>query len=140
MILISLVVLPFLPKKAIDPWGVVVPYHIWILVILVSGIGFIGYFLNKYFSKSKIKGVYLTSFIGSILSSTAVTVELSQKIGKEKKKTPTYFVPAILLAIFVMEVRDMLIILLATKTFDWSFVATPIIMALSSLLLFGFYF
>jgi uncharacterized membrane protein (DUF4010 family) len=84
---------------------------------LVTGIGFVGYFLNKFFKDGKIKGVYLTSFLGSLISSTAVTVQLSQKI-KNKKETPDYFLPSILLAIAVMEFRDLLIIVLALHKFD----------------------
>ena len=78
------------------------------LVVLVSGISFVGYFFNKFFQNSKIKGIYLTSFFGSILSSTAVTVQLSQKI-KKLKKVPKYFLPSILLAILIMEARNFIL-------------------------------
>ncbi len=140
MILITLVVLPFLPKVAIDPWGVFIPYNVWLLVVLVTGISFIGYFLNKFFSKGKIKGVYLTSFLGSIISSTAVTVGLSQKLKNNKEKTPKYFLPSILLAIFVMEFRDLIIIILATNKVNLILIATPLIMGIVSIVMFYWFF
>ncbi len=126
MILISLVVLPFLPKKAIDPWGVFVPYDVWVLVVLVTGIGFMGYFLNKILKKKNMNSLYLTSFLGSIISSTVVTVELSQKT--KKVDLGKYFVPSILLAISVMLVRDIVIIILASASLNWEFIKIPSLM------------
>ena len=138
MILITLVVLPFLPKKAIDPWGVFIPYDVWVLVILVTGIGFFGYFLDKYFNKKKINGLYLTSFLGSILSSTAVTVQVSQKT--KKTKLDGFFVSAIGLSIGVMLVRDIAIILIASGTFNFELIRIPLIMVIFSTLYFIYYF
>src|SRR5690606_42070883 len=45
--LVAAVVLPILPNETIDPWGVVNPSQIWLLVVFVSGIGFGGYVLMK---------------------------------------------------------------------------------------------
>ncbi len=148
MIIISLVILPFLPKEAIDKWGIIVPYNIWFLVVLMSGISFVGYFLNKVLKDTKVNGLYLTSFLGSLVSSTAVTVQLSHEIKKENlensgkiksnKKAKT-FVSAILLAISVMQMRVVILIVLATQNFNFSIVAPPLIMSIISFLLFLFY-
>ena len=134
MIIISLVFLPFLPKKAIDQWGVFVPYDVWMLVVLVTGIGFLGYFLNKIFNKGKFKGIYLTSVLGSIISSTAVTVQLSQKVKKDSSVLK-YLPVSILLAIAVMLIRDILIVLAASDKIAWTIIKTPVVMLLTALFL-----
>ena len=43
--LVSLVILPLLPNRAFGPYGVLNPYAIWLMVVLISGISFLGYIL-----------------------------------------------------------------------------------------------
>ncbi len=119
-------------------WKEINLYKIWLLVVLISGIRFIGYFFHKYLKSSKIKGVYVTSFVGSIVSSTAVTVELAQEV-KNMKIIPKYILPALLLAISVMEFRDFVIIIVGSGGIIWQFLLTTIIMSVSSLIL-AYYF
>ena len=38
-----LVVLPLLPKQPIDPWGVLQPYALWRIVVLIMGVGVLGH-------------------------------------------------------------------------------------------------
>ena len=46
---ISLLILPFLPNHAYGPAGLEVlnPHTIWLFVVFISGIGFVGYVLIK---------------------------------------------------------------------------------------------
>ena len=37
--LLAFVVLPLLPDRTIDPWGIFNPYEIWLLVLFIVGIG-----------------------------------------------------------------------------------------------------
>jgi len=46
--LISLVILPFLPNKGYGPLNVFNPYNIWLMVVFISGISFIGYIFIKW--------------------------------------------------------------------------------------------
>lgn len=75
LLFLSGAILPFLPREPIDEWGVFVPFTVWLLVILISAIEFVGYFLIKYLGTRG--GVPLIAFLGSIVSSTAVTTSLS---------------------------------------------------------------
>src|SRR5690606_23488791 len=45
--IIALVIYPILPLEAVDPWGVINLRQIWLFVILVSLIGYIGYILIR---------------------------------------------------------------------------------------------
>jgi uncharacterized membrane protein (DUF4010 family) len=75
--LIALVVLPLLPNRTIDPLDVLNLYKIWLLVVFISGIGFVGYILMKVFGAQS--GAGLTGIMGGVVSSTAVTVVMSHR-------------------------------------------------------------
>jgi len=108
LLIISAIVLPILPQTAIDPWGALVPYNIWLVVIFVSAIGFVGYFLNKYFGKQK--SVLLTSVLGSFVSSTVVTTGLAIQSRKDtENKNTVLFVSGISIAIITMLARVTLV-------------------------------
>ena len=71
VLVIVLIVLPLLPDRALDPYDAFNPYKVMFLVILISGISFVGYFLTKFLGPEK--GLGLTGLLGGLTSSTAVT-------------------------------------------------------------------
>lgn len=75
--LISLVILPLLPDQALGPLGVLNPFEIWVLVILVSGISFVGYLLMKFGAPRQGSG--LAGLFGGLVSSTATTVSFATR-------------------------------------------------------------
>jgi uncharacterized membrane protein (DUF4010 family) len=75
-LLITFIVLPILPNQYIDKFNLINPYQLWIFVVLLSGLSFLGYILNKIWGK---RGIYLAGIIGGLASSTAVTITFSQK-------------------------------------------------------------
>lgn len=101
LLAISAAVLPFLPRTPIDPWGVVIPFNIWLLVVLISGIGFLGYFLSKFFGVKG--GIPLTAFLGSIVSSTAVTTSMADQ--SKRLKLTGIFTVGIMIAHATMQLR-----------------------------------
>ncbi len=130
LLALSGAVLPFLPREPIDPWGVFVPFNVWLLVMLISGIGFIGYFLIKYLGVKG--GIPLTGFLGSIVSSTAVTISMATQ-SKETKLNDV-FAGGILIAMGTMQVRVIgEILLLGTPDF-YKFLIVPIAMAVASII------
>jgi uncharacterized membrane protein (DUF4010 family) len=131
LLLLSGLILPFLPTTAIDPWGVFVPFNIWFLVILVLTFEFLGYFLIKFYGAKG--GIPLTGFLGSIVSSTAVTTSLASK-SKNSIHTRIYS-GAILIALGTMQIRVMIeIILLSPLSFWHTYILVPISMALVTLI------
>ncbi len=130
LLALSGAVLPFLPREPIDPWGVFVPFNIWLLVMLISGIGFIGYFLIKYLGAKG--GIPLMGFLGSIVSSTAVTISMANQ--SKETKLNDIFAGGILIALGTMQIRVVgEILLLGTPDF-YKFLIMPIAMALVSLI------
>jgi uncharacterized membrane protein (DUF4010 family) len=78
-----LIVLPLLPDRALDPWGALNPYKVGLLVVLISGISFVGYFLTRILGAQR--GLGLTGVLGGLTSSTAVTAAMSA----EARQNPT---------------------------------------------------
>lgn len=46
LLVISVVLLPLLPNKGYGPWEAVNPYWTWWMVVLISGLSFLGYLIN----------------------------------------------------------------------------------------------
>ncbi|MCA9619661.1 MAG: DUF4010 domain-containing protein, partial [Myxococcales bacterium] len=80
-LVVILIVLPLLPNRAIDPYQAFNPYKVGVLVVLISGIGFAGYFLTRFLGAQK--GLGLTGIIGGLTSSTAVTAAMAQRAKEQ---------------------------------------------------------
>ena len=107
---ISVIVLPILPNRAYGPAALQVlnPYKIWLMVVLISGISFLGYVLIKVVGARR--GIGLMGLLGGLASSTAVTLSLSQR-SREDSRLSRSFALAILLAWVVMFVRVLFVVL-----------------------------
>ncbi|MDQ7011107.1 MAG: MgtC/SapB family protein [Mariprofundaceae bacterium] len=75
-LIVSVVVLPVLPNKAYGPYESLNPQHIWLMVVLISGIGFAGYAAIKVMGQRV--GLGITGMLGGLASSTAVTLSMSR--------------------------------------------------------------
>jgi len=72
---LSAVILPFLPNEYFGPWQFFNPYITWWVIVLISGLSFVGYILHLFLGSRG--SVMITSGIGGMISSTAVTSSLS---------------------------------------------------------------
>ena len=102
--LISVIVLPLLPNETFGPppIDVINPYKIWLMVVLIAGLNFVGYVLVKVLGNEH--GIGLTGLLGGLVSSTAVTLSFSQRSRREPAQAQA-FVLAILIAWSIMFVR-----------------------------------
>jgi uncharacterized membrane protein (DUF4010 family) len=127
--LISVIILPLLPNKNFSllqfqslnlflkdiPWlynlfeqlNFFNPFKIWLVVVLISALSFAGYIAVKALGANK--GIVLTSLLGGIVSSTAVTVSMAEK-SKGKEITGP-FILGIVIASCVMYLRVLILIL-----------------------------
>ena len=101
LLVISLVLLPLLPNEGYGPWDAFNPYWVWWMVVLISGLSFVGYVAIKIAGKNL--GTLLTSFAGGLASSTAVTISLAQ--FAKSSKTTFVFMAGVLLASSIMFIR-----------------------------------
>ena len=81
---ITVIVLPVLPNREFGPppLDVLNPYEIWLMVVLISGISFLGYVMIKLVGPRQ--GISLTGILGGIVSSTPVTLSFAQRSQEEK--------------------------------------------------------
>jgi uncharacterized membrane protein (DUF4010 family) len=71
------IILPLLPEANISEQIPVSPYHLWLAIVVVSGISYSSYLLKKFVFPDS--GIMLTGLLGGIYSSTATTVILARK-------------------------------------------------------------
>jgi uncharacterized membrane protein (DUF4010 family) len=72
LLIATFIVLPLLPNEPIDPWGALNPWALWVLVLLISGLGLVGYVATRLLGAHR--GIALTGLTGGVVSSTAVTL------------------------------------------------------------------
>ncbi len=77
----ALVVLPLVPNEAIDPWGVVNPFVIWRLVVLVTAITAAGYVAQRAIGPRF--GLPLAGFASGFVSSAATVGAMGQRARSE---------------------------------------------------------
>lgn len=102
--IISAIVLPILPNESPlpVPFDVLNPFRLWLMVVFISGISFLGYLLIKILGSER--GIGLTGLLGGVVSSTAVTLALAPRSSK-KGKVVRPLALAIMMAWAVMYAR-----------------------------------
>ncbi len=75
------IILPLLPDGRYGPYGFLAPRALWIAVIAVSGISFIGYFLTKFLGDSK--GSVILAIVGSLVSTTVMTQTYARRVASD---------------------------------------------------------
>lgn len=105
-LLITFIILPILPNYTIDPYQIINPYFIWMMVVLISGLSFAGYIAARLIGVSR--GIMVAGFFGGFLSSTATTITFSKKVDEQNKAT-RHLASAIALACTTMYVRIIIV-------------------------------
>ena len=77
----SIIILPLLPDESYGPLGGVQPRALWIIVLIFTGLNFVGYLARRALGAARGYGV--AGMIGGLVSSTAVTLEFSRRSHKE---------------------------------------------------------
>ena len=84
---VSLVVLPLVPNESLGPWGVWNPRTIWLLVVLISGVSFVGYVAVKLVGTRR--GIGFSGLLGGLASSTAATLSFAERGRDTPQLAPT---------------------------------------------------
>lgn len=112
-ILVTVIILPVLPNREFTEFHLN-PTRVWQVVILVSSIGFVGYFLYKRFG-TKV-GLWLSGILGGIVSSTATTIA----VGRIAQKSPEHLgmaLQAAILASSMMYLRILVLIMVINPSY-----------------------
>ena len=74
--IVALVILPLLPHQQLGPYGVLNPAKVWLLVVLLTGIGWVGYIGVRALGPER--GVLVTGLAGGFVSATATTASMGR--------------------------------------------------------------
>lgn len=77
LLAMSFVVLPILPDHGFGPYGAFNPHELWLLTIAIAGVSFLAYVTIRLLGAES--GLYLGAVAGSLVSSTAVMLDLARR-------------------------------------------------------------
>jgi len=90
---IIFIIYPLLPKGEFGPYGFFSPRRIWLFVILVSSLSYVGYFLKRFLGE---RGLNLTAVLGGIASTTAATASLARGAAESPDQVISYSTATVL--------------------------------------------
>ncbi|GGE42216.1 membrane protein [Marinicauda pacifica] len=76
----TLLALPLLPDRALDPWGAFNPHELWLLTLLLAAASFAGYAGLRIFGPRH--GLFVAGVAGALVSSTAMTIDMARRAAK----------------------------------------------------------
>src|SRR5881628_3783416 len=88
LLIATFIVLPLLPSRAVDPWGALNPYSLWLLVLLISSLSLVGYVGSRWLGADR--GIVLTGLTGGLVSSTAVTLSFARQSREDSRKATAH--------------------------------------------------
>ncbi|GLH72433.1 hypothetical protein GETHLI_09350 [Geothrix limicola] len=102
LLIVFAILLPMLPIRALDPWGVLSPRKVGWMVALIASVDFMGYALSRVLGSRR--GALMTGLVGGLVSSTIVTVTMA-RLAREDDSLRDEGQVAVLLACAVMGLR-----------------------------------
>ncbi len=106
LLAIAVVALPLLPNRDMGPFDALNPRAIGLLVLLIAGISYVGYFSVRIFGPRA--GILMTAVFGGLSSSTAVTVAFARMARGKSSSSLRLFGCGIVLAAATMAPRLLL--------------------------------
>jgi uncharacterized membrane protein (DUF4010 family) len=83
---LTFVILPLLPDRGFGPYQVLNPHHVWLMVVLVSGVSLIGYLALRLVGTKR--SLLLVGAFGGLVSSTATTLVYAREAGARAAMLP----------------------------------------------------
>lgn len=82
------VIYPLLPDGRYGPFEAIAPRSLWMAVVLVSAISFVGYFFEKFLGASS--GLRVAAVLGGLASTTAATQAFAQRAQARPDRVHAY--------------------------------------------------
>lgn len=112
-LIVTALILPLLPDRPFTQFALN-PSKLWMIVVMVSSVGFAGYFLIRRFGQTS--GWWLSGVAGGIVSSTALSVAAG-RIAQQNPAQAQHALQAVVLASSVMYLRLLALIALISPEF-----------------------
>ncbi|MDO9503575.1 DUF4010 domain-containing protein [Falsiroseomonas sp.] len=105
----TMIILPLLPDRTIDPWGGLNPREIWFFTVLTATISYIAYIAARILGPRR--GVLAGGLLGAVVSSTAVTVAFARSAAAGASGGPMAGAAALAGMVSVLRVVGLVLIL-----------------------------
>lgn len=125
------VVLPLVPNRNFGPFDAFNPFTTWLFVVLISGLGFLGYLAMR--SLGARAGLLVTSLLGGLASSTATTLAFSRR-SQEDPALSEHYALAVVAACSVMLARVLVVVGVLNLELAFTLVSPFALMALPGVL------
>ena len=117
LLFMTVVLLPVLPDRGFGPWQALNPYEMWLMVVLIASISFIGYVAVRVAGARR--GLMFAALAGGLTSSTAVTVTYA-RLARGRPELRRLLAAGIVLSSGTMFPRMLVIsVVLAPNLFAW---------------------
>jgi uncharacterized membrane protein (DUF4010 family) len=130
LLVMTVVLLPVLPDRTIDPWGAVNPYEIWLMTVLIAAVSFAGYLAMRLSGERR--GLFYAGALGGLVTSTTVTWTFARLVRRHPGMLRD--VAAAILAAWIVSLARMTAIALAIAPALVSTLLPPMVAAASVLL------
>jgi uncharacterized membrane protein (DUF4010 family) len=108
-LVVAVVVVPLLPDRSLGPFGALNPRVIGWMLLLVTGVSFVGYAATRLLGPER--GLGLTGLVGGLVSSTAVTLAMAAR-AKEEPRLARPAALAVVLASSIVFLRVLVLVAL----------------------------
>lgn len=127
LLLMTVVLLPVLPNRTVDPWDALNPFELWLITVMIAAISFAGYVAMKAVGEQK--GILISGVAGGLASSTATAMIMS-RLGRQHGAEVSVFAAGAIFAGAVMTAR-VLVVLTPLNREVAALLALPLVAATS---------
>lgn len=136
LLAMTFIALPLLPHRAIDPYGAVNPYELWLMTILIAAVSFAGYAAIRIAGPER--GTVMAAGAGGIVASTAVTLTLA-RLARDNPARIRLLGGSVILSGAVMMLRVLVVVAIINLAFAKA-LAPALLAAAAAMLLLAFWF
>ena len=109
LLVMTVVLLPVLPDRTLDPWNALNPHQIWLMTVLVGIVSYAGYIAVRIAGERR--GLMLAALAGGLATSTTVTWTFARLA--RKNPAATFEVMAAILAAWIVSLWRVTVLVLA---------------------------
>lgn len=113
----TFIALPLLPHEAIDPYGAINPYELWLMTILIAAVSFAGYAAIRIAGPER--GTVMAAAAGGLVASTAVTLTLA-RLARDNPHRVRLLGGSITLSGAIMLLRVLVVVAVFNRMLAWS--------------------
>jgi uncharacterized membrane protein (DUF4010 family) len=116
LLVMSFVLLPLVPDHTIDPWGALNPRQLWLMIVIIAALSYVGYICVKIAGERA--GLIYAAAAGGLVSSTTVTWTYA-RLAREHPQSSMSLVAGVAVAWTVSLLRMSAIAIVLSPGLAW---------------------